>query len=145
MRKTALLLLCVLPLNGCFAYVPSQGQALRQGQAVQVFLNTPQDVRLADVTANNVVRVDGEIVRLDTAQLVMSATLLTQASGIDQLGQNATVVIPRGHVDHIQEKRFSVLRSAGLVGLAALVTALTAGAVSGGPSDAHGGGVPSGT
>jgi hypothetical protein len=138
-RTISLVLLSTLVLNGCFAYMPSKGAPLRQGQSVQVFLNTPQDVRLTDVTANNVVRVDGEVVSVDSEKMVLSAALVTQASGVDQLGDNATVVVPRGHVDHVQEKRFSVVRTAGLVGLAALVTALTAAGVVGGSSDSGSG------
>ncbi|MDB4950265.1 MAG: hypothetical protein JWM27_2914 [Gemmatimonadetes bacterium] len=139
MRTISAVLLSTFVLNGCFAYVPAPTAPLQQGQSVQVFLNTPQDVRLTDVTANNITRVDGEVVSVDSAQLVLSAALVTAASGVDQLGGNATVVIPRGHVDHLQQKRFSPIRSVGLVGLVVLLTALTASQVVGGGTDSGGG------
>jgi hypothetical protein len=143
-RAISLVLLSTFVLNGCFVYVPNKGTPLQQGQSVQVFLNTPQDVRLTDVTANNVVRVDGEVVSVDADKMVLSAALVTQASGMDQLGENATVVVPRSHVDRVQEKRFSAVRTAGLVGLMALLTTLTAAGVVGGTSDG-GHGPPSGS
>lgn len=128
MRIISSVLLLCLGLNGCFAYMPSRGGALRQGQGVRAWLNAPMDVRLAEVTANNVSEIEGEVVRADSAVLVLSARMIRSSSGYEQLGANATVQIPRANVARLEERRISVLRSAGLVGIAVALTVVTAAA-----------------
>jgi hypothetical protein len=88
MRPIALVLLCAL-LSGCFTYSPARsapGQAAR----VRLTLTSPADFRLADFTANEVVVVEGEIVRADTQEVVLSALELRARSGYEFIGQGAT-------------------------------------------------------
>lgn len=144
MRTIATLLLLTLGLNGCFAYMPSHGAPLRQGQGVKAYLSTPQDVRLEAVTANNVAVVEGEMVRADSAVLVLSAGTLRSNAGYEQLGQGATVQIPRQNLSRLEERRVSVLRSVGLVGIAVALTVLTAAASNGSSARGGEGGGPGG-
>lgn len=131
MRIISLVLLLTLGLNGCFAYVPSGGGPLRQGAGVRAVLKNPQDVRLVEVTANNVAVVEGEVVRADAETVLLSARTVISSSGYEQLGGGATVEIPRGNIERLEERRFSTVRSAGLAGIVVALTAVTAAAATG--------------
>lgn len=140
MRRVLSVGLPLLTLGACFSYVPAAPGMLRQGQGVNVFLSAPQDVKLREVTANNVVRVQGEVIEADTQQLAVSASLLVSSSGYEQLGEGATVVIPRASVQQLTARRVSVVRSIGLAGSALVLAALARGSITGGSRD--GGGPP---
>ena len=143
MRSIALVLLCAL-LSGCFTYSPARsapGQAAR----VRVTLSSPADFRLAEFTANEVVVAEGEIVRADSAEVVLSALELRARSGYEFVGQGATLVIPRSNIAVLETRRISVWRSA-LIG-GALVAAMTLtekliGIVAGDDNGGGGGGGP---
>lgn len=145
MRTIAAFLLVILTLNGCFAYMPSRGAPLRQGQGVRVLLSSPLDVRLVDVTANNVATLDGEVVSSDSATLVLSARMVRSNTGYEQLGGGATVQIPTTQIGEIEERRLSAVKTAGLVGIIVGLTAIVAAAntgtgVKGGPGGGGGSG-----
>ena len=143
MRKTAAVMIPLFLLSGCYGYLPTKGRPLQQSLGVQVFLNTPQDVRLSQVTANNVSMVQGEVVQADAQEVVVSATLLTTSSGYEQLGENATVHIPRSNVKQLNERHLSYVRTLGIGAVVVLLTALVRGQVQGG-GERDGGGPPSG-
>lgn len=145
MRTIAAFLLVILTLNGCFAYMPSRGAPLRQGQGVRVLLSSPLDVRLVDVTANNVATLDGEVVSSDSTSLVLSARMVRSNTGYEQLGGGATVQIPTTQIGEIEERRLSAIKTAGLVGIIVGLTAIVAAAntgtgVKGGPGGGGGAG-----
>lgn len=144
MRQRCWLMLPVLALAGCFSYIPTNGTALRQGQGVTVLLSVPQDVKLQEVTANNVVRVQGEVIQSDTQALSVSAALLVSSSGYEQLGEGATIVIPRRSIQRLTERRVSMLRSVGLAVLAVGATAAIARGTISGSTSRNGGGQPPG-
>lgn len=123
LRGTAALL--AVTLAGCYSYAPHRGGPLVQAQGVRVHLASAMDVRLPEVTANNVAVVEGEVVRADSAEVVVSATMVVSNSGYEQLGQGATVVIPRSRIGSIEARRLDVLRTAGLLGIVAGGTAVT--------------------
>ncbi len=117
------LLLCTL-LNGCFAYGPARstpGQAAR----VRVQLASPADFRLAEFTANEVVVADGEMVRADEQELVMSVIRLQARSGYEFVGHGETITIPRSNIVSLQRKRIAPLQSALLMGAVVAVIILT--------------------
>lgn len=119
----SVLLLCLL-LNGCFTYAPVQnapGPAAR----VRVQLAAPTDFRLADLTANEVVVADGEMVRADDREIVMSAMRLQARSGYEFVGRGETLTIPRSNIVSLQRKRIAPLQSALLVGAVAAFVVLT--------------------
>jgi hypothetical protein len=140
-RAIAALLLLTLPLGGCYGYVPYRaGEALQSPQRVRVHLRVPQDVRLADVTANNVTLLDGEVVSADSSMLVVSTNFVTAGSGAEQLGGGATARIPRSAIDSLELRRFSKARTAGLAGIIGVLTAITAGLMTGSATGSGSGG-----
>lgn len=119
----AALLLCLL-LNGCFSYVPTESTPGRASR-VRVALLAPADFRLLEYTANEVVVADGELVRADDREVVLSATRLQARSGYEFVGHGETITIPRGNVGSLQRKRIAPLQSALLAGAVAAVVVLS--------------------
>lgn len=141
MRKwTALLLLAVTSLNGCFSYVPAREQAPSQASRVRVHLVQPQQVRLSQVTANDVALVDGEIVSATDEEVSVSALWLVGRGGYETPGENATVRIPRANVARMEVRRPSLLRTGAILGAAAVLAAVFAAATLNGSADGGGGG-----
>lgn len=136
MRATAAVLLAAFLLSGCYTYVPTGMTLPAQGKPVRVFLSTPQDVRLSDLTANDVVVIDGELIGTSDEQVALSAWWVKSRSGYETLGQGETVTIPLSHLEGVRQKRLSVLRTAAVTGLAFLVSTVTIAYV------ARGGGEP---
>lgn len=143
MRPIALVLLCTL-LSGCFTYSPTQktpGRAAR----VRVTLASPADFRLAEFTANEVVVAEGEIVRVDSAEVVLSALELRARSGYEFVGNGETLTIARGNVAVLETRRISAWRSALVAAALVVVMTMTEkliGLASGDDGGGGGGGGP---
>ncbi|MEW5930740.1 MAG: hypothetical protein AB1941_25040 [Gemmatimonadota bacterium] len=138
MRPIALVLLCAL-LSGCFTYSPARSAPGRAAR-VRVTLSTPTDFRLTEVTANEVVVVEGEIVRADSAEVAISALDLRARSGYEFATQGETLVIPRSSIAVLETRRISVWRSALVVGALVAVMTLTEKLIGLGIGDDNGGG-----
>jgi hypothetical protein len=117
------LLLCSL-LNGCFSYAAVQSTPGRAAR-VRVQLASPADFRLAEFTANEVVVADGEMVRADEQELVMSVLRLQARSGYEFVGRGETITIPRSNIVSLQRKRIAPLQSALLAGAVVAIVVLT--------------------
>ncbi|HEY0150609.1 MAG TPA: hypothetical protein VGB92_01350 [Longimicrobium sp.] len=136
-RPVAALLLSLSFLNGCFAYAPMNGVSPQPGARVRVQLREPQQVRLGELTANDVMSLIGEVVTEDSSQLVLSALSATTRSGFEHAANGETVRVVRGNVVAVARNRVSVLRTAALAGMvavggAAFVSGVRAGRASGG-------------
>lgn len=143
-RPVAALLLSTSFLNGCFAYAPTNGVAPQPGARVRVELREPQQVRLGELTANDVVSLIGEVVADDSTQLVLSALSATTRSGFEHAANGETVRVARGNVVAVARNRVSVLRTAALAGMvavggAAFVSGVRAGRASNGGGGGGGG------
>lgn len=122
-RPTAVVLLLLLPISsGCYGYFPAGNEFPSPGTRVRLSLSTPQDVRFTEISANDVVSIDGEVVRVGTDTVVVSAFMARSASGYETLGRGESVAILRRNVAAVERSRLSVARS---VGLAAIIGALS--------------------
>lgn len=126
-------------LAGCYAYVPLRSSAPRTTE-LRVALARPFDVRLTDVTANAVVLADGELVRMDSSDVVLSASRLVSNSGYEQFARGETVTLARNNIVAIERRRISVPRT--LLATAVVIVGLTVGGVAlgGGFGTGRGGG-----
>lgn len=115
-----------------------------QGTPVRVGLDAPSEFRLTDLTANDIVRVGGEMIRADGGSLAISAMWLESRAGMQFTGKGETVRIPEANITFFQEKRFSPTKSS-------LFAALTIGGffllreaflAAGGGGEGRGGGPP---
>jgi len=102
--------------TGCYHYVPAPTLAQRQGTPLRANLERLSSFELAQITVNNVNRVDGEMVRVDAGDLILSATWLQAATGNGFPGNGWTVRIPERNIVGVELKRFSWWRTGVLVG-----------------------------
>lgn len=116
--------LALLPATGCYYYVPAVPSALPQGTPVRARLNQMAAFELSQVTVNNIDQVEGEVVRTDASQLILSATWLQAVTGNGYAGNGWTVQIPASNVAGFEEKRFSWWRTGIIVAGIAVGTAL---------------------
>lgn len=130
---TALLLFA---LSGCFRYVPVNNQPLRQGESVRVELAVPGDYRLSQVSVNDVILVEGELIQMAPDTLAVSAWWVRARSGFEYPGAGETLRIPRGDIEALGKKRIAPAQTLGLVGAVAgtltlLIAALDLPGISG--------------
>ncbi|MEJ2216250.1 MAG: hypothetical protein P8099_06505 [Gemmatimonadota bacterium] len=141
--KKILLVAAALYLSGCFAYVPVPPNAPPpKGTAVRVRLATPADYRLARYTANDVVEVEGEVIRAEQDRLLLSAFGMRSAADFEFVAEGETVAIPNDQLASFERKKVSVFRSALLVVAVAALGSLVKLALdtAGGGGEGGGGG-----
>lgn len=140
-RAVAALLLPLVVLNGCYTFVPTQ-EVPSQGARVQVHLSKPQDVRLADVTANDVVLISGEVARVDSAALILSAYTLRSQSGYENIGRGESVGLLRENIAGIRRRKISPLNTAGLIAIGVALGVAVGVALAEAGNQGEGGGSP---
>jgi hypothetical protein len=140
-RILRILVLSALPVAaGCYHYVPLAPSSAPQGTPVRARLGTMSEFELAQFTVNNIDQVEGEMVRLDTGELVLSATWLQAVTGNGYAGNGWTVRIPEANLAGFEEKRLSWWRTGVVVTGLAVATWLGFEALGLSPSSGSGGG-----
>lgn len=110
----------VTTLTGCFSYAPVGNAPLRQGAEVRALLQQPTTVPVPTGTISGVSRVDGWLIESPADSVLLSARWLRSTAGQEFPGAGSTLRIPRSNVSLLQTRRFDTLRTALLVGVAAL-------------------------
>jgi hypothetical protein len=140
-RMLSILVLAALPAaTGCYHYVPLAPTSAPQGTPVRARLATMSEFELAQFTVNNIDQVEGEMVRLDTDSLVLSATWLQAVTGNGYAGNGWTIRIPEANLAGFEQKRLSWWRTGVVVGGIAVGTWLGFEALGLSPSSGSGGG-----
>lgn len=135
-------LLAALPLAvGCYHYVPTTSLSHPQGTPLRANLSRMSSFELSQITVNNIDRVEGEMVRIDGSELVLSATWLAAVTGNGYPGNGWTVRIPEADVNGVELKKFSWWRTGVVVGGLVAATFLGFEALGVGP---FGGSAPGG-
>ena len=140
MRLVCLLL--TLPLAaGCYHYVPTTTTAGHpQGTPLRAHLSTMSSFELSQITVNNIDRVEGELVRLDQGDVILSATWLQAVTGNGYPGNGWTVRIPEVNVTGVEKREISWWRTGVVMGAIAVGTWLGFEALGVGPFGTEGGG-----
>jgi hypothetical protein len=136
LRCVALVL--TIALAGCYTYVPAAAPPTERGSRVRVNLADPAELRLANVTANDVVTVTGDVIHLAEDSLALSAWELRSASGFEHLASGETVRIERDNIAGLERRKLSALRSALVTGALVLGGALFFAVVGGGDNGGEG-------
>ena len=109
---------------GCFHYVPESNLVASRGSPIRVHLERPSSFELTQFTVNNVIRMDGEMVRREAGGVILSATWLDAISGVGFDGEGWTLRVPETNIAGLELKRVSWFQT-GIVMLGgALVTIL---------------------
>lgn len=138
MSKASSVPLLLLSLSACYTYTEPT-TAPERAAAVRLRLAEPSEFRLTNLTANDVVLVDGEMIRAGSDSVLVSARWLQARSGYEFAGMGETVRVPRSNLVTLEKKRISLLKTVAL----AAGFVLTVGAASvllGGVGDGGGGG-----
>ncbi len=130
----------LLNLTACHIYVPTGVGRLERPDRVRVHLAVPGQFELLDLTAKDVTVVDGEVVRWDEETLVLSVWWLESRYGLEFRGQGETIVVRREHINHIEERKISVLNTAVLIGLFTAAMAVGVGALASAGASGNGSG-----
>jgi len=101
---------------GCYHYVPAVATTSPQGTPLRAYLDTLSSFELAQITVNNIDQVEGEMVRADARELILSATWLQAITGNGYPGNGWTVTIPEANVTALEQRRLSWWRTAIVVG-----------------------------
>lgn len=126
--------------GGCYHYVPTTGLAQPQGAEVRAHLDTLQSFELAAITVNNINQVEGEMVRADGRDLILSATWLEAVTGNGFPGSGWTVRIPESNVTGLDLKKVSWWRTGVVLGGLVAGTWIGFDALGVGPFGSEGGG-----
>jgi hypothetical protein len=121
-KRLALVLGVFGATAGCYHYVPVEARSSPQGTPVRAQLDTLSAFELAQFTVNNIDQVEGEIVRVEAGDLILSATWLEAITGNGYPGNGWTVRIPEANVTAFEQRRLSWWRSALVIGGVAVGT-----------------------
>jgi hypothetical protein len=131
-------------LTGCYAFIPSTSATLPERTPVTVELTMGGTVALADVVGQNVIEVEGAIVRSSADSLVMAVehTYTTQRQKFSSSGTE--VSLPRSYIQVVKVRTFSRKRTVLLIAgtIAGSAVAATLGTAGGSSSGDGGGGGP---
>ena len=124
---------------GCYHYVSESDIALTRGTPIRLHLERPASFELTRVTVNSVITVNGEMVRREAGDVILSATWLDANIGGGFAGEGSTLRIPETNVSKLEVKRFSWWRT-GIVVLGGAVGTFLGFDVLGTGSEGAGGG-----
>jgi hypothetical protein len=107
--------------GGCFEYVPEGSVEPARGTTLRLHLENPTSFDLTQFTVNNIIIVNGELVRREAGDVIVSAKWLDAAIGDGFDGENWTLRIPETNVSAVEVKRLSWWRTgAAVLGIAAV-------------------------
>ncbi len=101
------LMTLLLATEGCFQYVSESEVTPTRGSPIRVHLERPSSFELTRVTVNNVTTVNGELVRREAGDVILSATWLDASIGDGFDGEGWTLRIPETNVSALEVKRIS--------------------------------------
>jgi hypothetical protein len=145
--KTTLLRVSLFSLlfvaAGCFQYVPPGNITPTRATPIRLYLEQPSSFELTNLIVTNVIRVDGELVRRDGGDVILSATWLDTPGGVGFDGEGWTLRIPESNISVFELKRMSWWRTGAVLlggGLLTIFGFDTLGAGSEGSGGGGGGG-----
>lgn len=130
---------------GCYTYRPLAAPVPAQDTRVAVALTDDGAQSLAGRVGPNISTVEGDVLRADSAQVVLAVREVENGRGERSDWRGETVEIPRSYVRDFQERRLSVggtgmLGGAVIAGLVAAYELLGGSGIVEGPNTGGGGG-----
>jgi len=126
-------------LTACFGYAPLGPTTPARGAEITARVSAPLEVRLGEITLNDVTLAQGRVTYADADSLVIAGTRFVSAAGTEYGSLGSTVTIPRNQVVDLKQKRVSAWKTALALGaggaaIAAIIVSVgpLAGSSSGG-------------
>lgn len=137
--RTLLLLLGVIIVSsGCFTYVNADPGRVVPGRDVRVELTDAGTAGLAALVGPSTRAIDGRVTHFDTAALQLAVTQTTDQRNFERLWRGEPVTVPHAFIARLEQRKFSLTRTALLAG------GIVAATVVGGVAAHNAGGTPSG-
>jgi len=114
---------CLL-LTGCYSMVPVVSDAPPLGSRVALQMTDAGRVALGEAVGPEVAELEGRLVDRDSAQLVLSMSMVRLLRGGVQVWSGERVTVRRTHVSAVRERHFSKSKSAILAGAASAALAV---------------------
>lgn len=111
-----------------------------RGNPIRLHLERPSSFELTQFTVNDVIRVDGEMVRREAGDVILSATWLDASTGVGFDGEGSTLRVPETNIAGLELKRVSWLQTGVVMLGGALVTILGFDVLGTGSEGSGGGG-----
>lgn len=115
LRGTALALLAVLPLNGCYAYSEADRGAIRPGSELRVHLARGAEAATEGLAEDRTMT--GLVVESDPSSLTLAVWRSDLRTGTRFAPERQRISLPWSVVEELQARRFSTTRTAILAGI----------------------------
>ena len=120
-----------LVAQGCYSYVPLETESPPLGETVALQITDRGRVGLADRFGAGLVRVEGRVTKVDTADVVLNVFRVSQVGGAGSRWSGESVRLDRGFVGSVQKRELSRPRSWLLAGGITLGVQLACSAIVG--------------
>ncbi|MES2523335.1 MAG: hypothetical protein V4617_11600 [Gemmatimonadota bacterium] len=110
---------------GCYTYAPLQLSEPRPAKTVGVVVNDRGRTLLGERVGALTDRIDGTIISVDSANVVMTVSRVTDLRGKSSTWTGERITIPRDAIQGFRERKISKLRTLLLLGGAALAIVAT--------------------
>jgi hypothetical protein len=121
-RPLAVLVGAVQLCTACYQYVPVRSSPT-VGSQVGLQINDEGRVALRDQLGPGVVRLEGRLMAIESGDMVVQATSVTQIRGRALPVDTLRVRVSRGHVEDMDERRLSRTRTWMVIGGAVAIVA----------------------
>jgi hypothetical protein len=116
MRKA--LIVSLFLISGCFKYVPlTEGyEQIEKGNRLRTEFIEAESFQLSDITVHNIIALDGEYVRQDNSDLILSAFWLDSSlREVGFPGDGWSVRIPISNISRLEVKELDWWRTTAVV------------------------------
>ena len=125
-RPIALCCAAALSLQtACYSYAPVQSTVPQPAKQTGVVINDRGRVLLGERVGVSVDRIDGQVISVDSTNLVLDVYKVTDLRGNSSTWTGERVTIPREAILGFRERSFSTVRTVALVGIVVLAIVAT--------------------
>lgn len=126
MLKRGLLLGAVLVASGCFKYVPTQLEAMPQGENVRLFVTRQGALELAEVREvdGSIPSLTGRLVSQEDREVLIQVPVAERREGFHSVDLTQTIRVPAGEIISVERRQFDPLGTGLLAGGTAALGAM---------------------
>jgi hypothetical protein len=114
---------CATVNFGCYKYVPTTLEAVSPGTAIRTVLSADERMELRNTLGLNVTELEGRLIDKTGDRLLLSVRLASGAQVLGSQPLNQRIELAPADIMRLDERKVDGVRTAGLVGAFATVTA----------------------